>query len=378
MRNIPGTSRPPTASTSPMRSTSLVLALGLLAPFGCASTSAARPATATPGPRRSVRGEEFRVVGNAGGQGDAFDATLLFERGIALMREQHCPEALVEFDRLLAQFPSASIVPLAQYNRGLCLQRAQRWPDASTAMRTAAASTEVVLAHDALFRLAAIGESGANPDWVIEGTDALVSRSLPLTITERVELSARRASARLAQGNLAEAEREAEAAVAIAPTAEAVHALDDDTHAAEARVVLAEVTRRRSLAIRYAVEAPDAEAAITRRVQLVTHAHAQYNEAIRVGNPDWAAAAGFRVGEMYRDLYDTIVEAPTPDDWDDAQRRVYRQRTAERLRPLLQGALRAWEATQTMARRIGITNNDWVRRADEAVERLRAAVAAQP
>jgi tetratricopeptide (TPR) repeat protein len=357
-----------------------LLALLLPALAGCATAATPRPATpATDPAHRSLRGEEFRVVGaSAATSGDAFDATLLFERAVALMREQRCADALTELDRLVREFPTASVVPLAQYNRGICLQRAQRWPDAAAAMNAAATTREAELAHDALFRLAAVGASGANPRWVLDATDALQSRALPLTIGDRVELFARRASARLAEGDLDEAEREAQRAVAIAPTEDAVHALDDDTHAAEARVVLGEVTRRRGAAVRYEVESPDAEAAIVRRVNLVTHAHAQFNEAIRAGNPDWAAAAGFRIGEMYRDLYDAIVDAPTPPTWDDAQRRVYRARTAERLRPLLQGALRSWEMTLTMARRTGITNNEWVRRASESVDRLRAAVESGP
>lgn len=373
MRNISGTFAAPVASIPPMR---LLLAIGLSGLLGCASSARPQPTTPDPRSHRSVRGEEFRVLGSSpAGAGDAFDATLLFERGIAHMRQQRCAEALTELDRLVREFPTASVVPLAQYNRGLCLQRAQRWPDAAAAMTAAAATRDADLAHDALFRLAAVGASGASPAWVIEATDALQSRSLPMTITDRVELFARRASARLAENNLEEAEREAQRAVAIAPTEDAVHALDDDTYAAEARVVLGEVTRRRASAVAYRVEAPDAEAAITRRVNLVTHAHLQFNDAIRAGNPDWAAAAGFRIGEMYRDLYDAIVEAPTPTEWDDDQRRVYRARTAERLRPLLQGALRSWELTLTMARRTGITNNEWVRRASEAIDRLRAVVA---
>jgi len=362
----------------PSMRTALVLALSAL--LGCAGRPAQGPTTPDhTRARPAVRGEEFRVIGGSSATpGDAFDATLLFERAIALMREQRCADALTELDRLLREFPMASVAPLAQYNRGLCLQRAQRWTDAATAMTAAAASRDATLAHDALFRLAAVGASGQNPTWVLEATDALQARALPLTITERVELFARRASARLAEGNLDEAEREAQRAVAIAPTDDAVHALDDDTHAAEARVVQGEVTRRRSLAVAYQVEAPDAEAAITRRVQLVTRAHLQFNDAIRAGNPDWAAAAGFRIGEMYRDLYDTIVDAPTPTTWDDAQRRVYRARTAERLRPLLQGALRSWELTLSMARRTGITSNEWVRRASESVDRLRAVVTGGP
>jgi tetratricopeptide (TPR) repeat protein len=377
MRNISGTYGASSASTTLMRT---LLTLALSAALGCATAATPRPAAPTGGAaRRSLRGEEFRVVGASSvGRGDAFDATLLFERAVALMREQRCAEAMTELDRLVREFPTASVLPLAQYNRGLCLQRVQRWPDAAAAMTLAATTREAELAHDALFRLAAVGESGANPQWVIEATDALQSRALPLTIGDRVELFARRAAARLAAGDLDEAEREAQRAVAIAPTEDAVHALDDDTHAAAARVVLGEVTRRRAGAVRYEVESPEAEAAIVRRVNLVTHAHAQFNEAIRAGNPDWAAAAGFRIGEMYRDLFDAIVDAPTPPAWDDAQRRVYRARTADRLRPLLQGALRSWEMTLTMARRTGITNNEWVRRASESVDRLRAAVAGGP
>ena len=350
----------------------------LLAAAGCA-TAGTRTRGTVPAAERTLRGEEFRVVGStATRDGDAFDAQLLFDRAIAHMRAQRCADALPVLDQLLRQFPASAVVPLAQYNRGLCLQRAQQFAPAADAMREAARSSENELAHDALLRVAALGEAAQTPAWVIEGTDALAARAIPLTITERVEVAARRASARLAQGDLDAADRESTAAIALAPTEEAVRALDDDTHAAEARVVAAEITRRRAGEVRYEVGSAEAEGAIVRRVQLVMHAHVQFNEAIRAGNPDWAAAAGFRIGEMYRDLYDSIVGAPVPAAWDDRQREIYRTRTAERLRPLLQGALRSWESTLVMARRTGITGNTWVQRAGEAVERLRAAVAAGP
>ena len=58
-------------------------------------------------------------------------------------------------------------------------------------------------------------------------------------------------------------------------------------------------------------------------------AHALFNDALHVGNPEWQAAAGFRIGEMYRDLYHAIVDAPTPTDWDDHAREIYRRRAAE-------------------------------------------------
>ncbi len=36
--------------------------------------------------------------------------------------------------------------------------------------------------------------------------------------------------------------------------------------------------------------------------------------------------------------------------------------------------MRSWEATLSMARRNGISNNEWVRRADEALAGLRALI----
>jgi tetratricopeptide (TPR) repeat protein len=347
----------------------------LLALAACATPAAARRPTTSAASREAIRGEEFRVVGQGPSTaGDAYDAALLFERATEHLRAGRCEAALTDYDRLLREFPDNFRAHPAQFNRALCLQRANRLPDAADAMRAAAASPrDPTLVRDAWFRVAVLGEQAQQPGWVVEATDALL-RHPRIDMADRVEALARRAAALLARNEPEAAERAALQAVEIAPTPELVATLGDDTYAAQARVVLAEVTRARAAAVIYRVEEPSGEEAITRRVQLVTHAHTQFNDAIRVGNPHWAAAAGFRIGEMYRDLYHAIVDAPVPTDWSSQGREVYRRRTSERLRPLLQGAMRSWEATLSMARRNGISNNEWVRRADEALAGLRALI----
>jgi tetratricopeptide (TPR) repeat protein len=303
---------------------------------------------------------------------------MLFDRANRAVRERRCADALPDYERLVREFSDNHRVPASQYNRGLCLDRLSRHEEAVAALRIATrAEHDPELVRDAWFRVAVIGETAQRPPWVLEATDAILARAR-LDLTDRVEALARRASALLAQGERDAAERAAQQAIELAPTPEAIAALGDDTYAAQARVVFAEITRLRADAVAYAIEAPDAADAITRKVTLVTHAHALYNDAIRAGNPHWAAAAGFRIGEMYSSLYEAIVHAPTPADWDDAARALYRRRTGERLRPLLQGALRSWEATLSMARRNGISDNDWVRRADEALVRLRALITGEP
>jgi tetratricopeptide (TPR) repeat protein len=281
-----------------MRLSSLtpVFLLAAMSAVACTNTNR-RPTTPATHTTPVVRGDEFRVVAASSSRdGDAYDAALLFDRANAAVREQRCTDAIADYERLVREFPDNRRAWVSQYNRGLCLQRMSRLPEAADAMRAAARDpVDAELTRDASFRLAVLGEQAQEPRWVVEATDTLLARPR-LEVTDRVEALARRAAALLAQGDRDGAQRVAEEAAQVAPTPEAVSALGDDTYAAQARVVLAEVTRLRAADVVYRVEESNAEESITRRVQLVTHAHVQFNEAIRVGNPHWAAAAGFRIG----------------------------------------------------------------------------------
>lgn len=344
----------------------------------CAGTQAGRtttPVTQTPPPARNVQGEGFRIVGTPTGQGgDAYDATMLFERANTAVETNRCDAALPDYERLVREFPDSRLVGPANYNRGVCLQSAGRWDDATAAFRAAVqASQDPTLQHDAWFRIAAVGEAAQRPPAVLEATQSLLD-SGRLNIPDRIEALARRGAAQLAANDLEGATRTANQAIELAPSRESVSALGNDTYIAQARFLAGEITRQQASAVVIRVEDAELERAIERRVMLVTHAHVQFNDAIRVGNPHWAAASGFSIGEAYRSLYDSIVNAQTPADWDANAVQIYRQRTGARLRILLTGALRAWEATQDMARRNGIGDNAWVRRTEEQIASLRQLI----
>ncbi|MFO0558335.1 MAG: hypothetical protein U0269_09970 [Polyangiales bacterium] len=365
-----------------MKHSAFALLLLAASANACATTAPSRATTAantlSATRVRSVQGPEFRVVGRADGSGDAYDARLLFERAATALQTRRYDEAVADYDRLIREFPQSNLVAASQFNRGQAFQSTNRAPEAIeayTASASVAQGSNNDLARDAWFRVAAVGESANRPADIITATDRVLA--LPrISLVDRVEALGRQAAARLALGDRPGAARVAQDAVSLAPTVEAVSALGDDTFIAQARFVLAEVSRLEGAAITIRIDAPDAELnlAIERRVQHVTHAHVLYNDAIRVGNPHWAAASGYAIGEMYRALYGAIVETPLPCDWEEPAIRIYRQRTGTRLRPLVQGALRAWEATIGMARRNAIADNAWVRRADEQVESLRNLV----
>jgi tetratricopeptide (TPR) repeat protein len=354
--------------------------------FGCA-TGGGRPRTSDPSaqarPRRVVRGTEFTVVGRRDGTGDAYDARLLFDRASTALQTRRFDDALRDYERLVSEFASSPLAAAAQFNRGQCLQATNRPRDAIaayTAAATAASATgrDDELARDAWFRVAVVAEGASALDEIVTATDRVLAIR-GLSLIDRVEALARQAAARLARGDRPGAQRAAQDAISLAPTPEAVSALGDDTFIAQARFVLAELSRTDAAAVVIRIDdTAGLDLAIERRVQHVTHAHVLYNDAIRVGNPHWAAASGYAIGEMYRALYGAIVEAPLPCDWEAPAIRIYRERTGRRLRPLVQGALRAWEATITMARRNAIAENAWVQRTTEQVDALRRVVLQGP
>lgn len=329
---------------------------------------------------RSVSGAEFRVVGRSDGSGDAYDAQLLFDRAGTALEARRFEAAMPDYQRLIQEFPTSRLIAAAHFNIGQCHQALQHPAEAMAEFRLAADAAQPTnneLARDALFRIAAVAESASLAPPIVESTTRVLQ--IPrLSLVDRVEALARQATARLAMGDRDGARRAAEEAITLAPTAESVSALGDDTFIAQARFLLGELSRTEAEALVFRIDDPQLELAIERRVQLVTHAHVLYNDAIHVGNPHWAAASGHRIGDIYRGLYGSIVEAPLPCDWQEPAVRIYRERTARRLRPLVQGALRAWEATIDMARRNGISGNDWVRRTDEQIETLRRLVLQGP
>ncbi len=353
--------------------------------LGCNTTTSTgnrgtlRTTNATGAPR-AMRGSEFRVIGRADGSGDAYDAQLLFDRAATALEARRFDAAIPDYERLVRDFPTSRLVAPSQFNIGQCHQALRHFTEAMAAFRLAADAAQPTnndLARDALFRISAVAEEAGQAPPIVEATTRvlLITR---LSLVDRVEALARQAAAKLALGDRDGARRAAEEAVALAPTPESVSALGDDTFIAQARFLLGEMSRTDAEQIVVRIDDAQLEQAIERRVQLVTHAHVLYNDAIRVGNPHWAAASGHRIGDIYRNLYGSIVETPLPCDWLEPAIRIYRDRTARRLRPLVQGALRAWEATIDMARRNGISGNDWVRRTDEQVETLRRLVLQGP
>ncbi|TMA21701.1 MAG: hypothetical protein E6J88_15445 [Deltaproteobacteria bacterium] len=110
--------------------------------------------------------------------------------------------------------------------------------------------------------------------------------------------------------------------------------------------------------------------ALERKAQFLLSAQGHYLRCIRRGDGEWATAAGFRIGEMYEDLYEQLVNAPLPRGLDEQQSVLYRQQLRDKVKNLVGKAIRVYEQTLSTAQRVG-AQNPYVKKTEDALERLR-------
>jgi tetratricopeptide (TPR) repeat protein len=330
-----------------------------------------------------VRVEETRVRATNDASGalrvETLSPDVLFDEGNAHLREHRCAEAVDRYDLLVSEFPSSRYVSAALYNAGLCLADRQEW-EGSTLRYTQLLELRPGSPDEkhARLQLAEGLERLERWDPAEQNAEALLRRD-DLQSAERLEALARRARAVLGRGRVEEAARLAREAVSYFRTRTGDEVIHDEQFAAMAAFVLAETVRMRSEALVLpAGTVLEQHDVLDRRAALLLEAQRAYFDAIRMTNPHWAAASGYRIGAMYRAFFDAITQAPVPPPprpMTDAQlvlyEESYRNQLRDRVRPLVRHAIRYWELTLTMVERTGV-ESEWTARVHADLEATRA------
>ena len=315
---------------------------------------------------------------------EAYDARDLLRRGNEALEAERWQQARRSYDRLLEEFPGSSLASAAHYNAALSLERegqiegaAERYlqlyrefPDSSDAV-------------DALYQAAGCYERLERWDEVVEVFDIFIERE-GLSVDEQIEAMARRGAALVNGGRLEQGERQLRRAIAIHRRLGA-EALRTDYYLAQAQYYLGEAPRRAMARVELTNEEAQFRQALERRCELLLEAQTQYVQAIRVGNTTWGAASAYRIGAMYSELYDDVMEVPIPEaevppdltepEDIEAFRQEYpahyRRLLREYLEPLLHNAIRWWESNLMMIERTGV-RGQWVQRTREELNRVQA------
>ena len=313
----------------------------------------------------------------------AYDAQSLFEGALGQMKEGRCDPAIRGFDRVAAEFPTSAYLSASLYNAGLCLQRQQRWAEAIERYeRLIVERPRSPHIRHARFQLAFLYLETRRWREALAVAESLL-RVGGLEPDERAEAMSRRASALLGSGDLAAAAWAARATLRFYRTRKHGNHVRDPYFVASAGFTLAETIRLQSEAITIPPgTAEEQHAVLERRAQLLLRAQRSYFDTIRLTDPYWASAAGYRIGAMYESFWEAIMAAPVPPpkrEMSQAElavyRAEYRRRLAELVRPLTRHAIRYWELTLGMVERTGV-RSEWAEKTRVDLEKAKSRLLA--
>lgn len=348
------------------------IALALLCIGACASTQ--RPASSNA--REVVNMEELHISAQRGEGGlklEAYDAADLFTRATDLLNQQKCSEAVALYDQLAREFSHGSYTSAALFNAGLCLQAtgdfegsAQRY----TALGDRFPDSEDK--KDADFQLAEVLVQLERWQQALDIADELLARQ-DLVSPERLEGMARRAQALLGQRRFEEAETYAQGALTFHRTRPPEDHIKDDFFAAACSYVVAETFRQRAQAMEFPEGAEGQKKVLIGRAELLLEAQREYFNTISLKNVDnyhWSAAAGYRIGSMYDELWNAVMSAPVPANLSAEGRDIYHTELAKLIKPLMRHAVRYWDLTLMFIERSGI-NTPWADKIKVDLARVR-------
>src|SRR5205823_5558151 len=125
---------------------------------------------------------------------------------------------------------------------------------------------------------------------------------------------------------------------------EAKERLETDFFLAMAQFYLGNIQHRHFRALPLRTPQRQLEQDIEAKARLFLVAQGRYIETIRLKNPAWAAASGFQIGALYREMYDLLLSAPLPPELDtEEKRQIHADLLRDKLRGLLERARRVHE-----------------------------------
>lgn len=312
-----------------------------------------------------------------GVQVDLLDAEVLFRDGAAAFSEKRPADAARKFGLILKHFPESRFARPALFNRGLALLAL---PAPAEAMRDFEAYVgrypEDEDTRDAWLRYGvAACECG---EWA-KAEAALRRRAAmqPLTLLQEVEVHARLALALRMEGRYEESREQSTKVMALHDRYATLPEMEGSYFVAMASFQAAEVYHDLFSRIKFILPTDRMEKDLTDKATLFLKAQSEYLRTLRMRNVFWGVQAGTRMGRMYEEFYDDIMNAEVPPEFSQDDLKIYMGELRRKARPLVAKAVAAYERNLSLARMYG-ARDEWLGDMAARLSRLRQILAESP
>jgi tetratricopeptide (TPR) repeat protein len=277
--------------------------------------------------------------------------------------------AAAAFGRLADAYPGSPHAATALHGAGIAHEREGEWRLALARFRALAARAPEEA--EPWFRVAECHWHLGELDEARAALDAILARD-GLGAADRLRALAQKGVVELESGRTDAADRSLREAVALWQTRGEEERLDPYP-AAQAQFHLGELYRASFEALRpdpAALSGDELSRALEEKAELLLSAQGHYLRTIRIGHPEWAVAAGARIGELYDAFHRQLVEAPLPAGLAEADAAAYRAELSRRVRILVTKAIGVYERTLAAAQRTGV-EGPFVEETRRSLERMK-------
>lgn len=337
---------------------------------GCVHTrGAVAPASA-----QEVHFDEVVITGDL--ELEKLNDEELFAAATSFYAAEDYAQAARYFGRICDFHPQSRHRRAALYNAGLALEKLKAFDDAWVRFSVLADARGTGDALDAAFRL-------AECDYHLQRfADAA---ELLRVIADRPDLGAdKRIEARVQQGicelELGQADTAETTLRAVLTFWNGLPDKDlvDEYFPGQAQFFLGEIFRGHyeSVALDGTRSTEKLAEDLEYKSELLLSAQGHYLRAIRIGNGYWATAAGQRIGGLYENMYEHMVNAPAPAELSAPEQDVYRAELRKKIRVLISKAITVYERTLEAAERIG-ASSPFVQQTRESLTRMKELLLAE-
>ncbi len=342
---------------------------------------AAACATATPKPQQVVVFPPVTIV--AGPSSDrelwTLNAEELFAKGKASFAAGAYAAATRYFDRGCESFPDSPLHAAMAYNAGLAHLQLREWSAAYERFKALADPAHGQGdALDASFQEAPclyLLEDYQEAEAVL---DALAVRH-DIPEEQRLQAQVDASVCAVELGKYEPAEHSLRDALKSYWTDSTEARMPEDV-AGKAEFFLGEIYRVYFEAVKLDPTSSDIDRlgqALESKAEELLSAQGHYLRAIRTGSTHWATGAGYRIGTLYEEMYDALVNAPVPKELDAEAARIYRDELRKRVKVLVTKAIAIYDETLAAADRIG-EDSPFVTQTKESLARMKAILMDEP
>jgi len=334
------------------------------------------------GPKLQVREVRFDdVVVTADLELDKLNDEELFAQGTSFFAAEEFEQAARYFGRIADFHANSTHRRQALYNAGLALTRLKHWDDALARFGELSEPKKGFGdSLDAAFQVALVLYKLERFHEAVEILQVISNRT-DLGANKRLEAKVQQGicevEAALPSGQFDAAEKTLRDAITYwqeQPDKDLI----DDYSPSQAQFFLGEIFRLHyeSVILDGSKDTEKLAQDLEYKSELLLSSQGHYLRAIRLGNGYWATASGARIGNLYENMYQHMINAPTPSDLDARENETYRAELRKKIRVLITKAITVYERTLEAAERIGSVN-PFVEETKESLQRMKSLLLAE-